>query len=48
MNLDDLRERAGRGEIDTVVIALADMQGRIMGKRLSARHFLDGVVEDGA
>ena len=34
--------------MDTVLLAIADMQGRLQGKRLTARHFLDEVVEHGA
>ena len=38
----------GAGEIDTVLLALTDMQGRLQGKRLTARHFLEEVAEHGA
>jgi len=48
VTLDDLREQVEDGRIDTVVLALCDMQGRLMGKRLTARHFLDEVVEHAA
>jgi glutamine synthetase len=48
MNLVQLRARVDAGEIDTVLLALCDMQGRLQGKRLSARHFVDQVAEDGA
>ena len=48
MTIDELKTLVDQGEIDTVVIALADMQGRAMGKRLTARHFLDDVAEHGA
>jgi glutamine synthetase len=48
MKLDELRERVDTGEIDTVVLALTDMQGRLQGKRFTARHFLEEVVENGA
>ena len=48
MTLDELRELVDRGEVDTVVLALTDMQGRLQGKRLHARHFLDEVAEHGA
>ena len=34
--------------IDTVLLALTDMQGRLQGKRLTARHFLAEVAEHGA
>jgi glutamine synthetase len=48
MNLVQLRARVDAGEIDTVLLALCDMQGRLQGKRLSARHFVDEVAEEGA
>ena len=48
MNLQELRAGVESGEIDTVLVALADMQGRLQGKRFTARHFLDAVVDDGA
>ncbi len=48
MNLDELRARVDAGEIDTVLLGMTDMQGRLQGKRLNARHFLDEVVEHGA
>jgi glutamine synthetase len=45
--VDDLRGRIERGEIDTVVVAFTDMQGRLQGKRLHGQYFLDIVLEDG-
>jgi glutamine synthetase len=48
MNLKELRAGADAGEIDTVLLALTDMQGRLQGKRLTARHFLAEVAEHGA
>ena len=48
MNLSDLSAGVDAGEIDTVLVALADMQGRLQGKRFTAPHFLDAVVEHGA
>ncbi len=48
MTLDELRAKVQQGEIDTVLIALTDMQGRLQGKRLTAHHFLDEVAEHGA
>lgn len=36
------------GEIDTVVVGFADMQGRLVGKRVSSRLFLEEVVPHGA
>ena len=48
MTLDDLRAEVDAGRIDTVVLAMVDMQGRLQGKRLTAAHFLSDVVEHGA
>jgi glutamine synthetase len=48
MKLEELRSRVDAGEIDTVLIALCDMQGRLQGKRLTARHFVEEVAEHGA
>ena len=48
MELEELRRGAGAGEIDTVLLALTDMQGRLQGKRLTAHHFLDVVAHHGA
>jgi glutamine synthetase len=48
MNLDELRSAVDAGEIDTVLLALVDMQGRLQGKRLTATHFLGEVVPNNA
>ena len=48
MELDELRTQVDAGEVDTVLLAFTDMQGRLQGKRLTARHFLDDVVHHGA
>ena len=48
LTLDELRAAVDAGEIDTVLLCLADMQGRLQGKRLMARHFVDDVVSHGA
>ncbi len=47
MNIEALREAVRMQEIDTVVVALTDMQGRLQGKRFHARFFLDEVVAHG-
>ncbi|MEK6250676.1 MAG: glutamine synthetase family protein [Actinomycetota bacterium] len=47
LSLDDLREEAEAGTIDTVVAAFTDMQGRLFGKRIQIEYFLDEVVEEG-
>jgi glutamine synthetase len=48
MQLDDLKKKVKDGEIDTVLLAFTDMQGRLQGKRLTAEFFLDSVVDHGA
>jgi glutamine synthetase len=48
VKLDDLRSATDDGTIDTVLLAIADMQGRLQGKRLTARFFVDEVVEHSA
>jgi glutamine synthetase len=48
MDLAELGAKAGDGSIDTVVLALCDMQGRLQGKRMAAGHFLEEVVGHGA
>jgi len=47
LSLEDLRVAVDSGTLDTVVLALVDMQGRLQGKRLHARYFLDQVVAHG-
>ena len=37
----ELRELVATGEIDTVVVAFTDMQGRLLGKRLHAEFFVE-------
>jgi len=44
LTLEQLRVEVSEGEIDTVVLAFTDMQGRLQGKRLAADYFLDDVV----
>ncbi|MEP7025605.1 MAG: hypothetical protein ABJB47_17760, partial [Actinomycetota bacterium] len=46
LTLERLRTGFGTGEIDTVVLAFTDMQGRLQGKRLSAEFFLAEVAEN--
>jgi len=47
LTLDGLRAEVAAGGIDTVVLAVADMQGRLQGKRFHAPFFLDDVVANG-
>ncbi|MFH7335318.1 glutamine synthetase family protein [Streptomyces sp. KHY 26] len=45
--VEELHALVASGEIDTVVLAFPDMQGRLQGKRFAARFFLDEVLEHG-
>lgn len=47
LSVEELRVLVEAGEIDTVVLAFTDMQGRLQGKRFAARYFLDTVLEHG-
>lgn len=42
-----LEELVERGEIDTVLVAFPDQQARLLGKRLTARHFVEHVADHG-
>ena len=44
---DDLERMIRMDEIDTVIMAFPDLQGRLVGKRTTGRFFLDHVAEDG-
>jgi glutamine synthetase len=48
MTLDELRSQVDEGTVDTVLLTIADMEGRLQGKRLTAHHFLEEVVEHSA
>ncbi|MFJ9850917.1 glutamine synthetase family protein [Streptomyces sp. NPDC101150] len=47
LSVEELRVLVDAGEIDTVVLAFTDMQGRLQGKRFAARYFLDTVLDHG-
>jgi glutamine synthetase len=44
----ELEQLVAAGDIDTVIVAFADMQGRLTGKRVSARLFVEDVAAHGA
>ena len=48
MKLEELEKAVADGAVDTVLLAIADMEGRLQGKRLTASHFLETVAEHGA
>ncbi|MFE1291008.1 glutamine synthetase family protein [Streptomyces sp. NPDC058751] len=47
LTVHELRVLVEAGDIDTVVLAFPDMQGRLQGKRFAAAFFLDEVLEHG-
>ena len=47
LTLDGLEKLVRGGEIDTVLVAFPDQQGRLMGKRVTGSFFLDQVARDG-
>jgi glutamine synthetase len=46
LTLADLKKEVAAGTIDTVIAALVDMQGRLIGKRFHAQFFADGGYEE--
>ncbi len=48
LTLEALERAVADRSVDTVVLALVDMEGRLVGKRLTARHFLESTVSHGA
>jgi len=44
LTLKELQTLVKDGAVDTVLLVMTDMQGRMQGKRLTAHHFLDDVV----
>jgi len=46
--LAELENLVAAGDVDTVIVGFTDMQGRLVGKRISARLFVDDVIAHGA
>ncbi|MEP1442012.1 MAG: glutamine synthetase family protein [Hyphomicrobiales bacterium] len=46
LTFDTLKEQAASGAIDTVLVCLVDMQGRLMGKRFHISNFLESAYEE--
>jgi len=44
----ELKSLVSAGEIDTVIVAFTDIQGRLVGKRVSARLFVEDIMGHGA
>ena len=47
LTLTQLHELIAAGKVDTVIVAFADMQGRLTGKRVAARLFMEEVAKHG-
>lgn len=47
LSIEQLRKDIADKKIDTVVVAMTDMQGRLVGKRLDANYFLSDVLKHG-
>ena len=45
LSLEELRDLVKRKKIDTVLVCMADMQGRLVGKRFRAEFFLETAEE---
>ncbi len=46
LTLEALKQQVAAGEIDTVITAIPDMQGRLMGKRFQAEFFLESAWQE--
>ncbi|RUS59452.1 glutamine synthetase [Pseudorhodobacter sp. E13] len=46
LSFEALKEAATKGDIDTVMVAGIDMQGRLMGKRFHVQNFLDSAWQE--
>jgi glutamine synthetase len=46
LSFDDLKSRVTDGTIDTVLVCLIDMQGRLMGKRFHAVNFVESSYKE--
>ena len=46
LSFDDLKQHVKKGTVDTVLVCLVDMQGRLMGKRFHAQNFVEHSYEE--
>jgi glutamine synthetase len=46
LDLDALKEQVAAGAIDTVLVCMTDMQGRLIGKRVSGHFFVNHVAAE--
>lgn len=47
LSVANLEEKVQTGEIDTVIVGMTDMYGRMVGKRYDAGFFLESALEEG-
>ncbi|MGZ4797787.1 MAG: glutamine synthetase family protein [Acidimicrobiia bacterium] len=47
LTADSLRELVETGDVDTVLVCFPDLQGRLMGKRVIGRYFVEHVLDGG-
>ena len=47
LGVQELRDLVASGRVDTVLVAITDMQGRLQGKRCGGRYFLEEVLKHG-
>ncbi|MBU9943613.1 MAG: glutamine synthetase family protein [Dermatophilaceae bacterium] len=47
LSLEQLKAEVADGRIDTVIVAITDMQGRLQGKRVHAPYFVEHVLPHG-
>jgi glutamine synthetase len=46
LSFDALKKQIDSGTVDTVLVCLVDMQGRLMGKRMEAHYFADSAYKE--
>ena len=47
LDLKQLKEKVNSGEIDTIITVFPDLYGRLMGKRIDGKFFLEEVAKSG-
>ena len=47
LDVETLKHEVDAGTIDTVAVAITDMQGRLQGKRIHAHFFVDEILGHG-
>jgi len=47
LTVDELRSEIESGAVDTVIVVMTDMQGRLVGKRIHGEHFMNEVLAHG-